>query len=409
MRHPLCPQFGTCGGCTAQHIEYCIQLENKKKALAHALGKASFLDKTFSENNIKLFSGNEFYYRNRMDFLFHSNNTNFHLNDTGSNGIIGIGLRKKDDYKKIIDVEKCVISNKKLNELLTEIRSFFMGKERNKPVDIFNVNRDIFNMNTRTGTLRYVVIRAPQNDSSISFVLNPDSKRINETLEQIKEFAKITSANNVLVAYVPSQADVSISDDFFVVKGTDMLKETYLGKTFFYHSQGFFQNNSEMAEKMHEYCLNLLTSYSQYTKPAHLLDLYGGVGTFGIINADLFKGVTIVESVKQCIDAADKNIVANKIKNAKAVVLDAINLKKLKLPEPLFVITDPPRSGMDMKTIEQLKILKPKLILYVSCNVQQLAKDIPKFKQYKIKSAALFDLFPQTVHSEAVVELVRTV
>ena len=401
MRQALCQQFGTCGGCTAQHIEYDIQLQNKKKALAHALSKASFLDKTFNEDNIKVFSGNEFYYRNRMDFLFHSNNAG------------GIGLRKKDDYKKIIDVEKCVISNEELNKLLAEVRSFFENKPNTSANTSTNTSTntltDIFNMNMRTGTLRYAVIRAPQNDSSISFVLNSDSKKINETIEKIKEFAKITSANNVIVAYVPSQADVSISDDFFVVKGADMLKETYLGKTFFYHSQGFFQNNSEMAEKMHEYCHLLLTSYSQYTKPAHLLDLYGGVGTFGIINADLFKGVTIIESVKQCIDAAEKNIAVNNIKNVKAVVLDAINLKKLKLPEPLFVITDPPRSGMDMKTIEQLKILKPKLILYVSCNVQQLAKDIPKFKQYKVKSATLFDLFPQTVHSEAVVELVRCV
>lgn len=401
MRQALCPKFGTCGGCTAQHIEYSLQLENKKKALAHALDAhtlgahtlgAHTLDNAFSEDNIKVFSGNEFHYRNRMDFLFHQK---------------GIGLRKKDDYKKIIDIEKCVISNEELNKLLAEVRSFFENKPNILADASTNTSTDIFNVNLRTGTLRYVVIRTPQNDSSISFVLNSDSKRIDETTEQIKEFAKITSANNVLVAYVPSQIDMSISDDFFVVKGSEMLKETYLGKTFFYHAQGFFQNNSEMAEKMHEYCNKLLTSYSQYAKPAHLLDLYGGVGTFGIINADLFKGVTIVESVKQCIDAADKNIEINKIKNAKAVVLDAVQLKKLSLPEPLFVITDPPRSGMDMKTIEQLKILKPKLILYISCNVQQLAKDIPKFKHYKIKSAALFDLFPQTIHSEAVVELVR--
>jgi tRNA/tmRNA/rRNA uracil-C5-methylase (TrmA/RlmC/RlmD family) len=43
----------------------------------------------------------------------------------------------------------------------------------------------------------------------------------------------------------------------------------------------------------------------------------------------------------------------------------------------------------------------------VSCNVEQLGKDLPKFKNYRIKSAAMFDLFPQTLHSESVVELVR--
>ena len=174
---PLCPYFGNCGGCTAQHIEYDIQLQNKKKALAHALSKASFLDKTFNEDNIKVFSGNEFYYRNRIDFLFHSNNAG------------GIGLRKKDDYKKIIDVEKCVISNEELNKLLAEVRSFFENKPNTSANTSTNTSTntltDIFNMNMRTGTLRYAVIRAPQNDSSISFVLNSDSKKINETIENI--------------------------------------------------------------------------------------------------------------------------------------------------------------------------------------------------------------------------------
>jgi len=88
-------------------------------------------------------------------------------------------------------------------------------------------------------------------------------------------------------------------------------------------------------------------------------------------------------------------------------LLDAKNLKKLKFIQPLFVITDPPRSGMHPKTIEQLNILKPEIILYVSCNVEQLAKDIIKLKDYKIKSAAIFDLFPQTNHIEVIIELVK--
>ena len=68
--------------------------------------------------------------------------------------------------------------------------------------------------------------------------------------------------------------------------------------------------------------------------------------------------------------------------------------EKIDLPEKLVVITDPPRSGMHEKTIEQLKRLKPRVIIYVSCNPDQLGKDLPKFKQYTVKSVALFDLFP---------------
>ena len=266
------------------------------------------------------------------------------------------------------------------------------------------------------------MIRTPQEDSSVSFVLNSDSSRLGEAQERIKEFAKTTSANNVIVTMTPAQTDVSVTNEYYVVKGKDMLSETYLGKRFEYHVQGFFQNNSVMAEKMHEYVNGILKSYDEdneknvttksKTKNSHLLDfhlldLYGGVGTFGIINADLFKSVTIVEEFEGCVDTAEVNIRNNNIKNAKAFAMDAKHLKKLTLNSPLFVITDPPRSGMHPKTIYQLNELQPEVIIYVSCNVEQLGKDLPKFKNYRIKSAAMFDLFPQTLHSESVVELVR--
>lgn len=362
---PLCPYFNNCGGCSSQHIDYPMQLENKKKALANAIH--------FSD--IKTVSGKEYGYRNRMDMIFHSK---------------GLGFRKKEQWKKTADVEKCLISNEKLNALIKEIRDFF------KELDYFDVIK-------HTGTLRYAVIRTPDDDSSISFVLNEKSNRIKEAIETIKAFAKKTTANNVIITYTKPESDTSISEDFFVVKGKDMLREKYLGKEFIFPVQSFFQNNSEMAEKMHEHCHNLLKGYD--TKNACLLDLYAGVGTFGINNAELFKHVTIIESDRLSIESANKNIEKNSIQNAKATALDAKYLKRIELPKPLFIIMDPPRSGMHPKTIEQINNLKPEAMIYISCNVNQLGKDLLKFKDYSIRSAALFDLFPQTTHSEAVIEL----
>ncbi len=374
MAEPLCKYFGKCGGCTGQHVDYKLQVENKTKMLFNAIKKK---DKDFKIEDIKAFFDNEYHYRNRMDFIFHIN---------------GIGFREKGNWRKINDIDECVISNKRLNELLKEARGFF------KSPDAFDVVK-------HSGTLKYAVIRTPQNDSSISFVLNSDSSRLNDAQEKIKEFAKITSADNVIITMTPAETDVSVTNEYFVVKGRDMLSETYLGKRFEYHVQGFFQNNSVMAEKMHEYVNGILKKH--HTSSAHLLDLYGGVGTFGIINAELFKSVTIVEEFKGCIETAEVNIKNNNINNAKAIAMDAKHLKKLSFGSPLFVITDPPRSGMHPNTIHQLKELQPKVIIYVSCNVEQLGKDLLKFKDYKIKSAAMFDLFPQTLHCEGVVELVR--
>ncbi len=376
MTTPLCPYFNNCGGCSAQHIEYPTQVENKRKFLEQAIG--------FKE--VKAFSGEPYFYRNRMDFVFHPK---------------GLGLRAKEKWFYTVDVDRCVIATEPLNKLVTELRSFF------KDVDAFDAKK-------KSGTFRYAVIRAPKNDSGISFVLNEDSSRLKEAIEQVRQFAEISSAKNIVLTSVPADTDMSIGEDEVVIKGSAHLKESFLGKEFVFPVQGFFQNNSQVAEMMQSYVHDLLKQYQTQdllkqhnTKEAHLLDLYGGVGTFGIINASLFKSSTIIESVDPAIDAANENIKINNIPNAKALVLDAMQLKNVELESPLFVITDPPRTGMHTKTIQRLNELNPEVIIYISCNPQQLAKELPRFTNYKIKSAAMFDLFPQTPHCEAIVELVR--
>lgn len=368
MATPLCPYFGTCGGCSTQHLDYTLQLENKRTTLEREIG---FKD-------IQIFSGEPYFYRNRMDMVFHP---------------MGLGFRKKGDWKKVVPVEQCVISNSRLNELIKEITDFFKGTE----IDAFDTVR-------RVGTFSHAILRTPGEDSAIAFVLNKDSTRVGEAVAQVEAFAKGTSARSVLVVYIASNMGADISEDYFVVKGTDTLEVSYLGKTFTASALGFFQVNDAMAEKMQVYVHELLKKYD--TSGTYLLDLYGGVGTFGIINAPLFKYVTVVESVPSCIEAAKKNASANGVTNLSAVVLDAKRLKTLTFQKPLFVINDPPRSGMHPKTIEELKKLRPEVLIYISCNVEQLGKDLPKFRDYRLKSAALFDLFPQTNHMESVAELI---
>jgi 23S rRNA (uracil-5-)-methyltransferase RumA len=365
MTEPLCPYFKKCGGCAFQDIDYEAQLDNKRDKLAQAL---QFED-------IPVYSGSDYHYRQRMDMVFHPG---------------GLGFREKGSWRRIVDVEECVISNKELNSLIEEIREFFRGV-------------DAFDNRTHTGTYRFAVMRTPPADSAVSIVLNKDSDRLDEARTKVKEYAVRTSAKNVLMTYISHDSGASISDEYEVVKGSDMLEESYLGFIFKYHIQGFFQNNHEMAEVLHKYCNDLMKSYQR--KGAHLLDLYGGVGTFGIINAGLFKDVTILENYEPAIQACEGNIRENGLSNVKSILMDAKHLKILELPEPLYAILDPPRSGMNPRTLKRLNEIKPELIVFISCNVKLLRRELPYLSNYKIKSAALFDLFPQTPHQEAVIEL----
>ena len=366
MAEPLCGYFGRCGGCTAQNIDYPLQVSNKRDWLAREI----------KYEDIELFSDEEYYYRTRVDMVFHEG---------------GLGFRRKGRWDRIVDIGQCVIANQKINSLVTEVREYFKGI-------------DYFEMRKNSGTYRYAVIRAPGEQSSISFTLNADSSRLLAAREKITQYAESASAENIVITYVPHNHDSSISEDYLVVKGRDTLTVELLGKEFEFNVQGFYQNNDRMSQKMQSHVRNILQRYD--TAGRHLVDLYGGVGTFGIVNSDLFRQVTIIESFPGAIESARKNIEANGAANTSALELDAKRLKNAGLKAPLIVLTDPPRSGMNPKTIVELNHLRPELLIYVSCNIRQLGADLEKFKEFEIRSAALFDFFPHTPHCEAVVELV---
>lgn len=368
---PKCKFFGECGGCSSQHIPYEIQLDNKKKSLA------SFTN--FSEEKIKVISGDSFNYRNRMDFVF-------------SKGLVG--FRKKGIWHSVVDVDECVISNPLLNSLLKEVRDFFS-----------EFKDDFFDLKKQEGLFRYCVIRTPSKQSTITIILNDDSPKKEQGKRIVEEFSKKCGADSVLVGYTAKNSDVSITSNYEVLKGSDFLEEEILGKTLRFHSQAFFQNNSEMARELVRLVRQIFENQSNNN---FLLDLYGGVGTFGVCLSDLFKEVTVVECVEPAIVMAKKNAEINSVSNLSGFVLDAQQINRLVLKKPLKVITDPPRSGMTPKAIERLLALSPDSIVYVSCNARQLRGELPKFlKHYNINSVSLVDLFPQTNHFEAVVELIK--
>ena len=377
-REAPCPYFGKCGGCTAQHIKYDVQLNNKQRQVQHLL-------RHYSTDEVEVFSDDEFWYRNRMDFSFHPE---------------GLGFRKKGDWQTIIDIKECMISNTKLNEILAEVKEFFFTNNPNK-LDVFDIHR-------KHGTFRYAVIRTPKEGSSVSFVLNQTSTKIDEAIQLITQFAEKTEVENIIITYVPHKTDTTISAEYYVLKGEDVLTERFEDHTFDFHVQGFFQNNSVMAEIMLNYVHERIKKYEPHGK--HLVDLYGGVGTFGIINNKLFKSTTIVEDFEGSIQIAKRNIAKNEQKGITCVVKDAKFLKNVELPDKLIMITDPPRSGMNPKTIGTILDLEPEVIMYVSCNPKQMAGELKRLcTKYEIKKSALFDLFPQTNHMEVVLDLVLKV
>jgi len=364
LKMETCEYFSHCGGCKDQGTQYERQLERKRKALA------SFLDL-----DIKVISGKPWGYRNRMDMSFNQD---------------GIGFRMSGTWHSFIDIKECPIANEDLNALLAELRASFS-------------RADHFDPATKEGTYRYAVIRTPSLSSSISFVLNSDSSGLEAAKARIRDYALRSSADNVLITYVPKKTDVSVSRVYDIVKGSDTLVEQIGGARFRFHAQSFFQNNTDMARAMHSYVSGILAASSAKT----LVDLYGGVGTFGIVNAASYERVIMVETDQGSVDSARANILENGRTNCEVKQLDVKVLASIGGLEGADFVVDPPRGGIHPKAIRAMLGMEPDRIVYVSCNPRQLAQDIPRFLHYGVRSAAMVDMFPQTPHSESVIELVR--
>jgi len=376
LRQAICPVFGKCGGCAYQDMEYDQQLAIKKKEVLDRL----YMHHIEPPSNVKIFYKNEYFYRSRMDFIFSDN---------------GLGMREKGKFAKVVNFEKCYISNDGINGIFTEVNSwFFANKEK---IDVFK-NRE------NKGTLRYAVIRNPyfSKEASITFILNKDSEKADGHKALIKDFAAGSKVKNILAGLVKHNTDQSATEDYEVIKGSDIIYETMQEMKYYFHTQGFFQNNSPVSLDMLYYIREKLRDGGDT-----LLDLFGGIGTFGIFLSDAFKETHTVDNNRLNIICARKNLDENRVSDKVRVhEIDAEDIGQLNYlffnKKSVFVL-DPPRVGLHKKTTAFITEVKPGTIIYVSCNPEQLAKDAEALREYyEMKDLAVFDMFPQTKHVESV-------
>jgi 23S rRNA (uracil1939-C5)-methyltransferase len=173
-------------------------------------------------------------------------------------------------------------------------------------------------------------------------------------------------------------------------------------RTFEVQAGGFFQSNRSLLERLGSWA-------KMHVGGERCIDLYGGSGFFSLMLAEQFKKGLLIESVNEEVMTAHANFGRNRIKHLKAMRGDAENLLWLAGTKPLdCLIVDPPRSGLTPKVRTAVAALKPKTILYVSCNPSTQARDtgfLVNSAGYTIAHAALFDLYPNTHHIETLLVL----
>lgn len=171
---------------------------------------------------------------------------------------------------------------------------------------------------------------------------------------------------------------------------------------YLFDARCFFQGHSGLLAPLVERVVGEATG-------ATALDLYGGVGLFALPLARRYARVVLVEGDRIAARFARKNVRLNGLENVDVVPQAVESWVGSGLVEGLDrVVLDPPRDGLSLVVRRLLVARPPRAVTYVSCHAAALARDLKELgERFAVVSLALFDLFPQTGHMEAVVELSR--
>jgi tRNA/tmRNA/rRNA uracil-C5-methylase (TrmA/RlmC/RlmD family) len=173
-------------------------------------------------------------------------------------------------------------------------------------------------------------------------------------------------------------------------------------------ADSFFQNNFSLLPRLVETVREFLGA----SEARHLIDLYCGVGFFGIEVAAAVESFAGVEYDQLAIKAARKNLASRKISNGEFIsakveeVLPQL-LQKFSADETA-VILDPPRKGCQPEALQLLRETRPSQIIYVSCHPATMARDLNILRAdgvFDLMRVQPLDMFPQTQHVECVADL----
>ena len=170
----------------------------------------------------------------------------------------------------------------------------------------------------------------------------------------------------------------------------------------------FFQNNFFLLPKL----VATVRDFLHASGARHLIDLYCGVGYFGIEAASAVESFVGVEYDKLAITAARENAATRNITNGEfiaAKVEDVLpELLQKFSAEKTAVILDPPRKGCWPATLELLRQTRPAQVIYVSCHPATMARDLNILCAegvFELARVQPLDMFPQTQHVECVADL----
>ena len=379
-----CTTYKRCGGCSLRHIKYNETLKIKQNAVQ------SLVNKTL-ENKLKveetLGMDKPYHYRNKAQYPIG-------LNKEGK-PVIGVFANRTHE---IIPIETCYIQNKQSEEIAKYIFNFLV-----------NHKIKVYDEKSGKGLVRHIVtkIGIKTNEVMCIIVINGNELPYEDIL--VNELThKFENIKSIIKNINTKNTNVILGNENINLYGNGYIKDILGDFIFKISPMSFYQVNPVQAEKLY----NIGVELADINKNDIVFDLYCGIGTISLFMSKFAKEVYGVESVDEAIVAAKENACINNVTNTKfiagdveKVLDDLVNVKKI-IPD--IIMLDPPRRGLDNTSIENIRKVSPKKVIYISCNPATLVRDLSKLEdKYNVKSIKPVDMFPFTSSVEccAVLEL----
>jgi 23S rRNA (uracil1939-C5)-methyltransferase len=344
-----CPYFGSCGGCQLQHAAYAHQLEMKRQVVEEAWMRAGLRLPT---DVAVLGMDDPWRYRIRGEFEATPEADGWHF-----------GFHRIRSHA-VLPIESCIIHDERI--------------ERALPAFARAANE------LGLAGLQNLLLTVEPTGAGMLWRL-----RVNK-----KSWPRESYAQRV----AELMPEVTLLDD--------AMSLDFWGLTFRVRSDTFVQTNYRQMLVLYRTTLDML----QPEPGERVLDLYAGIGTIAVAVAHEGGIVTAVEEnphavtlgrINARINSANVDYMPGKVEQV---------LREVRLGRHQAVVLDPPRAGCEPAAIAELIRLGVQRLVYVSCEPSTHARDITALVRggYRVRRAAIVDMFPQTYHIESVALLERS-
>lgn len=380
---PPCYIYDQCGGCQLQHLSYNGQLDYKRRVVADVLERIGGL-KNVPVHPTKGMD-EPWRYRNKVQVPVAT-----------ENGELIAGFYKKRSHD-IVDMDTCIITEEKIDEIVQTIKE--IAKETGIP---------IYKEKSNKGVLRHITARIGQKTGEVMVVLVTRTEelpfrkvflnKISEAYPEVKSIVQNINSKRANAIYGALTK---------TLWGRDVIYDSIGDVKFAISARSFYQINPSQTKVLYDQAL----SYADLTGEETVIDAYCGIGTISLFLAKHAKKVYGVEIVPEAIEDAKANAELNGLNNvtfkvgeAETVIPDWYEKKGIQAD---VMVVDPPRKGCEEALLETMLKMKPKRIVYVSCNPATLARDLKVLEAggYETKEVQPVDMFPQTTHVECVAKL----